>query len=135
MNPAEKREEAEALGTTPEASASEAVRVVLDRMASLSYERMARILREEGSIRLPPSKFVSFLVTYFFSSYFEKDKELLLGEFFDSKAYVENELKKATDPSEVGAILEHVMLKVRRMQEIRKRGMRSAKARGGDSHG
>ena len=135
MSPVEKRVGVEALAKTPETSASEAVRVVLDREASLSFDRMAQALRAEGSVRLSPSKLVSFVVQLFFSNHFDKDKEILLGECFDSKAFIESELKKA-DPSEVGAVLERAMLKVRRMQELKKRGMKSAKTRGnGDGHG
>lgn len=128
MSPAEKREAVEVSGKAPQASASEAVRVVLDRDASLSFDRMAQVLRNEGSARLSPSKLVSFIVQLFFASHFDKDKEILLGEFFDSKAFVEGELKKA-DPSEIGVVLERAMLKVRRMQELKKRGMKSAKTR------
>jgi hypothetical protein len=108
--------------TPPLRQEASELRVVLDKTAALAYERMAEALRADGFVKLVPSKLSSFIIQVFFQNYFETDKELLLSEFFDSKAYVENELKRAGDSSKVGEILERSMLKVRRMQEIKQRG-------------
>jgi hypothetical protein len=128
MSNSENREEADTLGES-QASASAALRIVLDKDASIACDQMIQALKSEGPIRLSSSKLASFVLARFFSLYFEKDKDLLLAEFFDSKCFVEEELRKATGSSDVSGILERTTLKVRKMQELKKRGIKTATSR------
>lgn len=109
-----------------EESATQTVlRVALDENAMRAFEDMVQSLKAESYVRLTPSKFISFLTYFYFQNYFEKDRELLTSEFFDSKDFVAQELKKIKDPKEMEAALELTMRKVRKMQELKDKAGRS----------
>lgn len=110
--------------------AQSVLRIVLDAEAIRAFESMSQSLKAESYVRLTPSKFISFLTRYYFQNYFENDRELLTSEFFDSKDFVENELKKVKDPSEIEAVLEQSMRKVRRMQDLKTKGSRPKRGPG-----
>lgn len=101
------------------AESSEVLRINLDKAATLAFEQMTKALKEESYVRITPSKFVSFLMRFYFERYFDKDREILSSEFFDSKEFVANELKKTKDGTDVAALLEQSMRKLRRMQELK----------------
>ncbi len=105
-------------------TAQAVLRVALDNEAVHAFESMAHSLKAESYVRLTPSKFISFLTQFYFQHYFEKDRELLASEFFDSKEFVAGELKKVRSVSEIEAVLEQSMRKVRRMQELKIKGGR-----------
>lgn len=72
------------------------LRVALDGQAARNYEAMAeRIKAANPCVRLHPSSFVSFLVSDFFETYFEKDLGILVAEFFDSERYCDAKREKA----------------------------------------
>lgn len=74
----------------------EILRVALDKDATHSYAQMVSRLRSENlSVKIHPSAFVSFLVKDFFATYFEKDKGVLIAEFFDSKSFYESQMERA----------------------------------------
>ena len=101
------------------------LRVALDKEAVLAFESMAQSLKDESHVRLTPSKFIGFLTQFYFNNYFEKDRELLASEFFDSKEFVATELKKVRNASEIESVLEQSMRRLRRMQELKTKGGRS----------
>ena len=72
------------------------LRIVLDAPATQALEEMVRRMKEEVSaIKVQPSQFVSFLVADFLEAHFEKDRAVLIAEFFDSDAFHEAERKLA----------------------------------------
>lgn len=72
------------------------LRIVLDAEATKAFESMAAALKAETpTIKIQSSQFVSFLVADFFGTYFEKDKTVLIAEFFNSDAYFDAARKKA----------------------------------------
>lgn len=74
----------------------EVLRVALDKQAAQDFAQMAnRMKAENPHVRVHPSAFVSFLVSDFYATYFEKDLETLVAEFFDSKSFHEARLKQA----------------------------------------
>lgn len=74
----------------------EVLRVALDKKATQSFLQMANRLKAESPhVRVQPSAFVSFLVSDFYATYFEKDLEILVAEFFDSKSFHEAQLQQA----------------------------------------
>lgn len=102
------------------------LRVLLDPVAQQNFETMASKLRgTEPHIKFNASQFVSFVVTDFFQTYFEKDFEVLVARFFDSKEYVASELRKAKDSSEMSQILSQSMLKVQQMDSLKNRGIKA----------
>jgi hypothetical protein len=56
---------------------------------------VAQLKIEMPTIKIQPSQFVSFLIQDFFTAHFEKDKETLIAEFFDSDSYYETARRKA----------------------------------------
>ncbi len=101
------------------AESSEVLRINLDKTAIAALEQMTKALKEESYVRITPSKFISFLTRFYFERYFDKDREILSSEFFDSKEFVANELKKTKDGTDVATLLEQSMRKLRRMQELK----------------
>lgn len=108
-----------------EMGAHTVLRVALDEKAMRAFEGMAQSLKSESYVRLTPSKYISFLTCFYFQNYFEKDRELLISEFFDAKDFVAQELKKVKDPEGMEAALELTMRKVRKMQELKDKVGRS----------
>lgn len=74
----------------------EVLRIALDKKAASDFETMInRIKAENPHVRVHPSAFVSFLLSDFFVNYFEKDLNVLVAEFFDSKSYYEDQMREA----------------------------------------
>lgn len=74
----------------------ETLRVALNKQAAQDFAKMAdRLKVENPHVRVQPSVFVSFLVSDYFATYFEKDLGLLVAEFFDSKSFHEAQLQLA----------------------------------------
>jgi len=72
------------------------LRIVLDLEATKAFESMVTALKAETpTIKFQSSQFVSFLVADFFGTHFEKDKAVLIAEFFNSDAYFDVARKKA----------------------------------------
>lgn len=93
----------------PTGNVKDCLRVILDAKASASYAAMAAKLKATGKqTKFHPSMFVSFLVTDFFETYFEKDIDVLVAKFFDSKVFMAAEVQKAKSPSEASEILKMV---------------------------
>jgi hypothetical protein len=75
-------------GTNHGQAEKEVLRIALDNKAARDYAAMAdRIKAANPCVKLHPSSFVSFLVSDFFETYFEKDMGILVAEFFDSERY------------------------------------------------
>lgn len=75
---------------------SKELRVVLDSEAALAYEAMIHRIKEVvPTIKVHPSQFVSFLVSDFYLAHFEKDKDVLIAEFFDSDSFYQAQRKQA----------------------------------------
>jgi hypothetical protein len=86
---------------SPVLGEKEVLRIALDKKATDCFKAMAsRLKGENPRVRFQPSAFVSFLVSDFFSSYFEKDLNVLVAEFSDSKSYYEEQLQKAKSHDE-----------------------------------
>ena len=76
------------------------LRVVLDSAATNAFENMvARMKEDQPTVKVQPSHFVSFLVSEFFAAYFDKDRAVLIAEFFDSDAFYEAARRKAKGSS------------------------------------
>ncbi len=72
------------------------LRVALDERATRCYFSMVEKLRGQNAfLKIHPSHFVSFLVTDFFETYFEKDIDVLVAQFFDSQGYHDKQMKLA----------------------------------------
>lgn len=79
-----------------EAMEKEILRVALDQQATRSYYLMSEKIKSlNPHVRIYPSQFVSFLMSDFFETYFEKDVGILMAEFFDSQSYCNAETEKA----------------------------------------
>lgn len=109
------------------------LRVVLDSAATEAYEAMvARMKEDTATIKVSPSRFVSFLVSDFFLAHFEKDKIILIAEFFDSDSFYEAARKKAKGAANyedqlAGALEQAQKIKARRRRKtVRQETLQSA---------
>jgi hypothetical protein len=77
----------------------ELLRVALDAVAARSYSLMAQRLKAESPyVKLHPSSFTSFVMTYFYNVHFERDIDALVAEFFDSKSFLTRQIEEAGNP-------------------------------------
>lgn len=98
------------------------LRVVLDAEASLAVEEMISILKSEMSaLHIRKHQFVSFIVLNFMEAYFNKDKEVLIAEFFDSDAFHEGERQKAKGNDNYEELLEESIKLARKIRSKRRR--------------
>jgi hypothetical protein len=75
---------------------SRELRVVLDAQATMAYEAMLTRMKElVPQIKAQPSHFVSFLLVDYLEAHFEKDKAVLVAEFFDMDTFFDSERKLA----------------------------------------
>ncbi len=82
------------------------LRIVLDPEANRAFSEMSTRLKTVGSyVKFYPSQLVSFIVSDFFETYFEKDMDALVSKFFDAKAYIATEVQRAQNADEAVEIL------------------------------
>lgn len=100
---------------TAGSGSSKVVRIVLDPGATQACAEMIARLKEQNSwAGANPSAFVSFLVSDFYATYFEKDLSVLVAEFFDSEKYYSAKAKSAGAEQP----FEEIMMQV--LEDIRK---------------
>lgn len=98
------------------ANDKDCLRVVLDSVAQQSVETMASRLKAVGGhIKFYPSTLVSFIVSDFCQTYFEKDIDVLVAKFFDSKAFLEAELQKAKGGEDTTDLLKRAMATINKV--------------------
>ena len=112
--------------TLPVTDAKDCLRVILDAKASASYAAMVAKLKATGKqTKFHPSMLVSFLVTDFFETYFEKDIDVLVARFFDSKAFMAAQIQKAKSPTEASEILKMVTDTIEQVNSLSRTNRRS----------
>lgn len=95
----------------------EILRVALDKQATQSFVKMATHLKSENPhVRVQPSAFVSFLVSDYFATYFEKDLGLLVAEFFDSKSYHEAQIQLAKAGNDFEEVMAESLETIKRIK-------------------
>lgn len=95
----------------------EVLRVALDRQAAQDFAQMANRLKAQNPhVRVQPSAFVSFLVSDFFATYFEKDLGILVAEFFDSKSYHEAQLQQAKAQGDFEKVMSESLVTIRKIK-------------------
>ncbi|MGE3263244.1 MAG: hypothetical protein AB7K68_15795 [Bacteriovoracia bacterium] len=95
----------------------EFLRVALDKQAALAFAQMANRLKAQNPhVRVQPSAFVSFLVSDFFTTYFEKDLGILVAEFFDSKSYHEAQLRQAKAQGDFERVMSESLVTIRKIK-------------------
>lgn len=114
----------------------EVLRVALDKQAAQDFAQMANRLKAENPhVRVQPSAFVSFLVSDFFATYFEKDLGILVAEFFDSKSYHETQLQQAKAQGDFEKVMSESLVTIRKIKaRARRKGDQKRKAKQLPSH-
>jgi hypothetical protein len=110
----------------------ETLRIILDKRGTECHDKMLERLKAANEfVKVHPSELVSFLVADYFETYFERDIEVLVAEFFDSRSYLTGEIQSdenLADPAEAmkraTAFVEQIRSK-RRGQTVR-RGRRKS---------
>lgn len=100
----------------------EVLRVALDNQAARDYAAMVeRIKAANPCVKIHPSSFVSFLVSDFFETYFEKDMGILVAEFFDSERYCDAQREKAKGKPNYEEAIEVAAREAKRIKARRRR--------------
>ena len=100
----------------------ELLRVALDKYAAHAYAQMAERLKAANEyVRVQPSAFVSFLVTDFYNTYFEKDLGLLVAEFFDAQSYHEAEFQRAKASGDFERVMSEALATIKKMKSKARR--------------
>ena len=95
----------------------EVLRVALDKQATQDFALMAsRLKAENPHVKIQPSVFVSFLVSDFYATYFEKDLGVLVAEFFDSKSYHEARLQLAKTQGDFEKVMSESLVTIRKLK-------------------
>lgn len=93
------------------------LRVALDKPATNAYHSMVEEIKAQNScVKISPSQFVSFLVTDFYKTYFEKDLSILVAEFFDSQGYHEAAIKRAKREGNFEQIMNETMMNIKQFK-------------------
>ena len=118
-----------------EESQPKELRIVLSATATSAYETMvARIREEVSTIKVQPSHFVSFLVVDFLVAHFEKDKPILIAEFFDSDAFYEAARKKAKGSTNYEELMAEALEKAQGIRgKKRRKAVRKGRQKGNES--
>jgi hypothetical protein len=95
----------------------EVLRIALDKQAAQDFAQMANRLKAENPhVRVQPSAFVSFVVSDFFATYFERDMGILVAEFFDSKSYYEAQLQRAKAQSDFESVMSATLRAIKKIK-------------------
>lgn len=111
----------------------EIMRIVLDKRGTDCHNKlMERLKAANKFVRVHPCELVSFLVADYFETYSERDIDVLVAEFFDSRMYLTSEIQKdenLADPAEAmkraTAFVESIRAK-RRGNIVRRKKLKSA---------
>lgn len=104
----------------------EVLRVALDKQAAQNFAKMASLLKAANPhVRVHPSAFVSFLVSDFFATYFEKDLGILVAEFFDSKSYHETQLQQAKARGDFEKVMSESLDMIRKIKARARRKVKN----------
>ncbi len=97
----------------------EVLRIALDKKATQDFAQMVNRLKAENPhVRVQPSAFVSFLVSDFFATYFEKDLGILVAEFFDSKSYYEAQLQQAKAHGDFESVMSATLGAIKKIKAV-----------------
>lgn len=108
------------------------LRVVLDPEAARAFSEMSARLKAIGSyVKFYPSQLVSCIVSEFFGSHFERDKDTLVSKFFDAKAYIASEVQRAQNAEEAVEILKGLSESIDKIKGKERAPRRSKERSGG----
>lgn len=100
----------------------EVLRVALDQEAARAYFQMAEKLKATNAhVKVQPSQFVSYLVADFFETYFEKDIDVLVAEFFDSQSFYKSETQHAKREGSFEVAMDKALTAAKRIKSKRRR--------------
>ena len=99
------------------------MKVVLSEEAAISFELMTKKLKEtNAAVRFTPSEFVGFVLRDFHKTYFEKDFEVLLAEFFSVQTYCRQEFKRVGLSSQsYESLLEQALVRAKKIKAKKRR--------------
>ncbi len=99
----------------------ETLRIVLDKRGTECHNKMLERLKAANEfVKVHPSELVSFLVADYFESYFERDLEVLVAEFFDSRSYLTSEIQKEEDLADPAEAMKRATVYVEQIRSKRR---------------
>lgn len=89
------------------------LRVLLDEKSYHSLEEMIDALKKEGNfIKINPSRLSSWIISHFREEMFEKCKQIIIQEHFNSKDYLKDLASKIDGSENVADLLNEALLKI-----------------------
>jgi hypothetical protein len=90
------------------------MRVLLDDEAQGALVTMMEALKTDGDyIRINPSRLASWIVKRFKRDYFERNKDLISQDHFNSKEYLKNVAKNISDSDDLEKVLRETILQLK----------------------
>ena len=90
------------------------MRVLLDDEAQGALVVMMEALKTDGDfIRINPSRLTSWIVKKFKRDYFERNKDLISQDHFNSKEYLKNIAKNISDSDDLEKVLRETILQLK----------------------
>lgn len=97
--------------------AKDILRVALDKQATRAYFNMVERLRDKNDhIKVQASAFVSFLISDYLATYFEKDIPVLVAEFFDAKAYHAAQIAKSQGLADFESVMTETLATTKKIK-------------------
>lgn len=75
-------------------------------------QMMAGLASQEDCIRITASKLVSWIVTRFAENGFERDREAIIREHFNSKDYLKKVIRSLDSKEDMAAALQEALVKI-----------------------
>lgn len=89
------------------------VRAAFNGEAKTAHDEMLIQLKSSGKyIKINTSKLVAWIILRYFEKYFNKEKEIIIKEHFDSKEYLLSAVKTASTNEELTELLKDTLGKV-----------------------
>ncbi len=109
-------------------SDKEILRVALDKRATDAYRSMVERLKGASPfVKFHPSDFASFIMADFFETYFEKDIDVLMAEFFDSHGFLAAETLTSKDSEKFEESMRVALAKAEKIKSKRRNKIQKAK--------
>lgn len=104
------------------------LRVLLDEKSYQSIEEMIEVLKKEGSfIKINPSRLSSWIITHFRNEMFEKCKQAIIQEHFNSKDYLKDLASKIDGNENVADLLNEALLTIQTRNKANRINAKSKK--------
>jgi len=88
-------------------------RVILDEGAKQALSSMYEEIKIESCVKITPSRLASWIIYDFYENYFEKRKNKIKKDHFNSKEYLKKVVQNIEEGSDIEAVLKSTLSKLK----------------------